>query len=290
MPRKRTPTELEKAEVKLRSLLDKRDQLNAEANAVRQERDLLHEQRRETTGKMREFKDQRDQFVKEMREHKRKRNALHSKARDLIELKRKMRGRVNVRIVDDLRHLRKELDDMEMKQQTSSMSIADENELIDEIRKTFHELRDLEKIEDENVKTTKDVGEINQQIDEFFKEADEEHRLVVDLSNKAQEMHEKVVESFKAIATLTAEANKKHADFLELRVKADAYHERAQEMRRTVLKTKEDERREKREARDLIKQQNLSVRKALLDKKKLDEAADEQLAKLLKQGKVELKG
>jgi uncharacterized coiled-coil DUF342 family protein len=239
---------------------------------------------------MKDFKEKRDTFVKDMRAHKQTRNALHKQARDLIELKRKMRGKMNVRIVDDLRQLRRELDDMEMKQQTSSMSIAEENELIDEIRKTFYELRDLEKIDDENVKTTRNVGEMNQQIDELFRAADEEHRLVVDLSNRAQEMHEKVVESFKEIATLTGEANKKHEEYLELRKKADAYHERAQEMRRTVLKTKEDERRERRESRDIIRQQNQAVKKALGDKKKLDEVAEETLKTLLKQGKVELKG
>ena len=290
MPRKRTPTELEKAEVKLSSLLDKRDQLNEEANAIRQERDLLHTQRRETVDKMRDFKAKRDSFVKEMRIHKQKRNALHNQASDLIEFKRKIRGKVNVRIVDDLRQLRKNFDDMEMKQQTTPLTIAKENALIDNIRKTFHELKDLEKIEDENVRTSRNVGEINQQIDELFKSADEEHRLVVELSNKAQEMHDKVVETFGAIATLTAEADKKHKEFLELREKATAYHERAQEMRRTVLKTKEDERRERREAKDIIRQQNLTVRKTLTDKKKLDEVADEQLRQLLKHGKVELKG
>ena len=290
MPRKRTPTELEKAEVKLSSLLDKRDQLNEEANAIRQERDLLHTQRRETVDKRRDFKAKRDSFVKEMRIHKQKRNALHNQASDLIEFKRKIRGKVNVRIVDDLRQLRKNFDDMEMKQQTTPLTIAKENALIDNIRKTFHELKDLEKIEDENVRTSRNVGEINQQIDELFKSADEEHRLVVELSNKAQEMHDKVVETFGAIATLTAEADKKHKEFLELREKATAYHERAQEMRRTVLKTKEDERRERREAKDIIRQQNLTVRKALTDKKKLDEVADEQLRQLLKHGKVELKG
>ncbi len=290
MPRKKTPNELEKAEVKLSSLLDKRDRLNEEANAIRQERDLLHDQRRETADKMRDFKGKRDSFVKEMRVHKQKRNSLHNQASDLIELKRKMRGKVNVMIVDDLRQLRRNFDEMEMKQQTTPLTIAKENALIDDIRKTYRELKDLEKIEDENVKTTRNVGEINEQIDDFFKAADEEHKLVVELSNKAQEMHEKVVEAFSAIGTLTAEANKKHKEFLELREKANAYHERAQEMRRTVLKTKEDERRERREAKDIIRQQNLSVRKALTDKKKLDEVADEQLQRLLKHGKVELKG
>ena len=290
MARKKLPSELEKAEIKLRTLLDKRDDLNEQANVVRQERDLLHNQRRELADTMRDLKVKRDEFVRQMRSHKLLRNKLHNEARDLIETKRKLRGRFNNRIVDDLRQLRKEFDKMELKQQTTSLTVAKENELIKEIRGTYHELVELEKVEDENVKTTKDVGDINSRIDELFREADEEHKLVVQLSNEAQELHEKVVESFKAISHFMVEADKKHKEFLEMREKANAYHERAQEMRRTVLKTKDDERKERREARDLIKQQNLSVRRALTDERKLDEAAEQSLQQLLKHGKLELKG
>ena len=290
MARKKLPSELEKAEIKLRTLLDKRDELNEQANLVRQERDLLHNQRKELADKMRVLKVKRDEFVRQMRSHKILRNKLHNEARDLIETKRKLRGRFNNRIVDDLRQLRREFDKMEMMQQTTSLTVAEENVLIKEIRGTYYELVELEKVEDENVKTSRDVGDINSKIDELFREADEEHKLVVQLSNEAQELHEKVVESFKAISHLMVEADKKHKEFLEMREKANAYHERAQERRRTVLKTKEDERKERREARDLIKRQNLSVRRALTDEKKLDEAAEQSLQQLLKHGKLEFKG
>lgn len=290
MPRKRTPSELEKAELKLRSLLDKRDELNEQANIVRQERDLLHKNRRQVADRMREHKRKRDALVKEMRAHKLTRNKLHKEARDLIETKRKMRGKVTVGIESDLKRLKKELDDMEMRQQTESLSIADENDLIDEMRSTYRDLLDLEKVEDENIRTTKDVAEINARIDQAFLKADEEHRMVVQLADEAQKLHDKVTEAFKEIATITAEANKKHEEYIKIKEKADGYHQRAQEMRRTVLKTREDERRERREARNLIKQQNIAVKKALMDKDKLEEAAEETLKTLLKQGKVELKG
>jgi len=290
MPRKRTPTELDKAEIKLRSLLDKRNQLNEEANAIRQERDLLHEKKSEIIKKMKSLKEQRDSLVKEMRLHKLARNKLHSEAKNLIDRKRKVRGKLNISVSDDLKTLRKELDDMEMKQQTESLTLAEENELVDEIRDKYRELIDMEKIEDENVKMTKDVGDINVRIDDLFKRADEEHQLVIQLSKDAQKLHEQIVEMFKSIATLVVEANKKHEEFIKIREKADNFHKRAQEMRRTVLKTREDERRERREAKDLIKKQSQTVRKALLDEKKLDEAAEESLKELMKKGKVEMKG
>ena len=290
MVRKRTPTELEKAEVKLRTILDKRDELNEQANLVRQERDLLHQQRKDVAENMRQIKAKRDELVKEMRVHKLARNRLHNEARDLIDAKRSMRGKVTVGLGDDLKRLRKEVDKMVMRQQTETLTIADENDLIDEMRGKYKELLELEKIEDENVKTTKDVAQINRDIDDIFRQADKEHKLVVQLSEEAQKLHDQVTEAFKTIAALTAEANKKHEEYIELRQKADDCHQRAQDMRKTVLKTREDERREKREARDLIRKQNLAVRKALTDEKKLEEAAEETLQALLKHGKVEIKG
>jgi len=290
MVRKKTPTELERAEVKLRTILDKRDEFNEQANLVRQERDLLHQQRKDVAENMRGIRAKRDEFVKQMRAHKLVRNKLHQEARDLIDAKRSMRGKVTVGIGDDLKRLRKELDKMVMKQQTESMPIADENDLIDEMRVKYKELLELEKVEDENVKATKDVAEINREIDDLFMQADEEHKLVVQLSDEAQKLHEQVTEAFKTIAALSVEANKKHKEYIELREKADDCHQRAQEMRKTVLKTKEDERRERREARDLIKNQNLAVRRALTDEKKLEQAAEESLQALLKHGKVEIKG
>jgi len=290
MPRKKVPTELEKAELKLRSILDRRDELNEQANLVRQERDLLHNQRRETADGMREIRDKRDDFVKQMRAHKAVRNKLHDQARALIDTRRKLRGKNPMNVGGDLRRLRVELDKMEMRQQTEPMPIAEENDLIDEMRVKYKDLLELEKVEDENVKVSKDVGDIDRHIDDLFRRADEEHRQVVALSDEAQKLHDKVTEAFQRIAALSAEANKKHEEYIKLREKADEYHQRAQEMRKTVLKTKEDERKEKREARDAIRQQNLSVRKALTDKKKLDEAAEDSLQQLLKHGKVELKG
>jgi len=53
MVRKKTLSELEQAEIKLQSLFEKRDALNQEAQLLRQERDLVHEKKREAGAKLR---------------------------------------------------------------------------------------------------------------------------------------------------------------------------------------------------------------------------------------------
>src|SRR5437870_11292390 len=92
MVRKKTLSELDQAEIKLQSLLEKRDALNQEAALLRQERDLVHETKREIGAKLRGLKDRRASFAGEARRHREKRDELQAKAKALIEMKRKLRG------------------------------------------------------------------------------------------------------------------------------------------------------------------------------------------------------
>src|SRR5213593_4347060 len=94
MVRKKVPSELEKAEIKLRDLMGRRDALNEQANVHRQERDQLHEQKRTLTAEMRDLKAERDANVREMRAHKGTRNELQSRAKKLIDFRRQVRGKV----------------------------------------------------------------------------------------------------------------------------------------------------------------------------------------------------
>src|SRR5438046_10226032 len=91
MVRKKTTSELEQAEIKLESLLQKRDMLNDEAQQMRQERDLVHEKKREVGERLRALQDRRASFAAEARAHREKRDALQGKAKALIDLQRKLR-------------------------------------------------------------------------------------------------------------------------------------------------------------------------------------------------------
>ncbi len=290
MVRKKVPSELEKAEVKLRDLMDRRDALNQEANLHRQERDTLHEQKRTLAAEMRTLKDARDALVQQMRSHKAKRNEYQSKARQLIDLRRKARGRVKGSVASDLAVLRREIAKIEMDQQTQVMKLDEEDELLDELKAKVREMRELEKVKGEEERVYKDVKELDAAIDDLFKRADEEHAHVVAFSEKANDTHAKVTELVQNLAVLIGEANKKHEAFLEARAKADEAHAKVVELRGKVLTEREAARAEAREARQLLKQNRQDVRRALFDEKKLDEIADQAVKALLKNGKVEIRG
>lgn len=290
MVRKKVPTELEKAEIKLRTLVERRDRLNAQANQIRGERDQLHEQKRTLAAELRKLKDARDAIVRDMRAHKAKRNELQVKAKHLIELRRQVRGKVKTQVGGDLASLRREIARIEMDQQTRTMKLDEENELLEQLKVKIREMRELEKVKGAEEAVTRNVKELDAKIDELFQTADAEHAQVLALSAQANEMHDKVTDLVKNMAVLIAEANKKHEEYLELRGRADEQHQKVVEMRDKVLATRDEARAEIREARQILKQQRQQVRRELYDEKKLDEYANKAVEALLKKGKVEIRG
>ena len=290
MVRKKVTSELDKAEIKLQSLRDKRDQINEEAAGARQERDMLNDKRGALVEEMRAAKRQRDAVVRDMRQHRDRRNEMHRHAHELIELKRKARGGLKKGIGSDIGRLRKEVEDMDRKQQTTVLTLAEENELIDQLRAAIKEVRQLEAAKGAQDQIFKEVKEIDAAIDTLLEDAEKEHHEVIALAGKANELHDRVTQHVRDISVLIAEANKKHQAFVALRERADAEHAKVMEMQGKVLSERKASRAEEVETRKILRAQSKAVRSALLDKKKLDEAADHALEELLRKGKVEIRG
>lgn len=290
MVRRKERSELELAEIKLETLVEKRNALNADAAVFREERDLLNAQRREIMDQVREIRARRSAALDAMRAHKARRDDLQKRAKELIELKRRTRSKVQTSIRADLDRVRREVRQLEMRQQTSSLKLEEENALLDEIRAKLRALKDLEALHSEQDRIAREVNDIDTSITEMFREADKNHEQVVRLSSEARAKREELAALMTQVTSVTAEADRKHEEYLKIRNRADEFHEKAVEMRTRVLATREAYRAENREARNMIRQQNLAVRKELLDERKLDSAAEEALRLLLAKGRVEIKG
>ncbi|HWM53397.1 MAG TPA: hypothetical protein VNP71_09585 [Thermoplasmata archaeon] len=288
MVRKKTLSELDQAEIKLQSLFERRDALNQEAQLLRQERDFVHEKKREIGAKLRALKDRRASFAGEARKHREKRDELQAKAKALIEMKRKLRGSGTADVGTELRSLKRRVSQMEMRQQTASLTLSAENELLVELKGSMKRLKQLESLKADQDKITKEIKDIDSGITEFFEAAEKEHEAAVELSEKARSVHEETVEIVHQIAALIHDGNEKHEAFLAARGKADEVHAKVVEMREKVLSIKGAKRSEARESRTLLRQQNRAVRDALLDEKKLEASADAALKALLEKGKVEI--
>jgi uncharacterized coiled-coil DUF342 family protein len=288
MVRKKTVSELEQAEIKLQSLLEKRDALNQEAQLLRQERDLVHEKKREAGAKLRELKDRRASFAGDARRHREKRDELQAKAKALIEMKRKLRGSGHTDVGAELRALKRRVSQMDMRQQTASLTLREENELIDDLKDSMKRLKQLEVLKADQDKIAKEIKDVDAGITELFAIAEKEHETAVALSERARSVHQETLGLVHQISALILEGNEKHEAYLAARGKADEVHAKAVEMREKVLSIKGAKRAEAHEARTLLRQQNRAVRAALLDEKKLEASADAALRALLEKGKVEI--
>ncbi len=289
MVRKKSKSELALAEIKFRSLLDKRDAFNDDANVFRDERDSLNRERRELNDKMQTLKEQRDSLVAEMRLHKKERNECQKKGKELIEFRRKKRKEMGGNLGANLERMRTDIENLQNKQETVPMGLKDENLVLEEIKRKKKEIGEFEKLFQEQEKMSTDVKSLDDSINLFFQKADAEHELVVKLSEEAHIIHEKIVGRVKEISHLIAESNKKHEAFSAIREKADYYHNRAMEMREKILSKRKEKREEAKMARDIIRKQNIETREALDSKEKKEKAADDALKTLLEKGKVEMK-
>ena len=282
-------SDLRSAEEKFRALLNKRDDINAQAAVFRSERDSLNDEKRDVQEKVREERDGRDALVAEMRVHKDQRNDLQRQAKELIEFKRKLKGRPLGDLNEEIKALSKQINDLNLKQQTVPMALPEEKKLLDDLRAKMAELERVKVILSEQEKIVKEIHSIDQSIDELFRRADREHEEVVRLSKESQERHDRVTALMKDVAVLKGAADKNHAEFVKLREEADAVHQKAVEMRDKIIEIRRERRAAWKEEQDSIKAVNEATRKALDDERRKDQAAEEALELLLKKKKVEIR-
>lgn len=286
---KKEKTEEQSAEVRYRGIIEKRNELNDQAREFADTRDMLNKERRDTVDEIKSLRDERDALNKLMKKHKNTRNKYQDQAKDLIEKKKGKRKGIHKDLDRDIETLKADAKLMEVKQETTSLTLDEEKELLDKLKKNYEEIKRLEAVLGEQDAILADVKDVDEKITLLFKLADEEHQKVVALNKQAREVHDRIVLMSKSITHLVAEANKNHEQYVKLKERADSYHERGKEMREKLMALRNVKRDEIRASRKMIDDQNKAVRSALLDEKKLDAAADDALEQLLKKGKVEIK-
>ncbi len=288
MGRKRTLSELQIAELKYRNFLEKRDSHNADARIIREERDLLNRKKGDLRRQIRDLRNKRSALLEEVSEHKESRNQLQRQAKELIQIKRQLRGSLKGGVEEELKRQRKGIQDMEARQQTTSLTLEQEERLLTDLRQAHEDLIHLEAVMEEHNDVLKRVGEVDATIDDFFQRAEDEHQAVLGKSGEAQSIRGEIDQLVESLSRLIAEADRVHSAFLSVKEKADHYHERAMELKEQLISVKRNRRQEYKEAAQALLEQKEQVRKALEDEEAMEEATEEALSVLRKKGKLEL--
>jgi uncharacterized coiled-coil DUF342 family protein len=280
---------LRNAEKDFRKLIEKRNELNDMAREARDERDALNEQKKGLVAQMRQLQTERDAKNAAAREAKEQRNEFQRQAKMLIENKRKMRkdntatGQGGV-----IRALENEIRAMERMQETSAMTVAKENELIDKIKAKSKELAEARLKYADEAKLLADVKDVDQKIDQLFQQADEAHKRVVELSNEGQALHDQIGPVLEQLKFLDAKSDEKHQSYIALRKEADEYHTKAMALRGEVEKMREERRKIYGERKAEVQNANSEARDQLFNEAKLEDKADDAMKALLAGGKISL--
>ena len=286
--KKKEIEQLRDAEKKFQSYIEKRNELNDMAKVIREERDMIHESRKDLKDNLDKVKKERDELVSKMRHHKQMRNKLQEEAKKLIEAKRHKKGAVFKNLPLRVEELNADVQMLEYRQETVPMSSGEENELIDKIREKRKEYKRTKKQMEKQKLVEIDITDKDNAIDELFKKADDEHKLVQKYYDENQKKHEKYIKLVNELSVSISEANKKHEQYIEIRNEAQKIHEKAFEMRSKIIAIKGERRKRWDEAKKAIKEQNIKARKAVMDKDKLDKIADKSVDALKKGEKISL--
>ena len=285
---KKDVVQLKDAEKKYQSYIEKRNELNDLAKAIREERDMINDSRKDLKKQADTLKKERDELVTKMKHHKEIRNKLQEEAKKLIESKRRKKGEVFKNLPLRLEELKADVQMLEYRQETVPMSSGEENDLIEKIREKKEEFKNTKNLMEKQKLVEIEITDKDNAIDEIFKKADEQHDLVQKYYKENQQKHKQYIKLVNELSVSISESNKKHEQYLELRAEAQKVHEKAYEMRSKIISIKGERRKRRDEAKKAIQDQNIKARKAVLDKDKLDKIADKSVQSLKKGEKITL--
>jgi uncharacterized coiled-coil DUF342 family protein len=280
--------QLKDSEKKYQSYIEKRNELNDMAKAIREERDMINDSRKDLKKQADTLKKERDELVTKMKFHKDMRNKLQKEAKKLIEAKQKKKGEVFKNLPLRIEELKADVQMLEYRQETVPMNPGEENELIDKIREKKEEYKKTKKLMEKQKLVEIEISDKDNAIDELFKKADEQHTLVQKYYKENQQKHEKYIKLVNELSLSISESNKKHEHYIELRAEAQKVHDKAYEMKSKIISIKGERRKRRDEAKKAIQEQNIKARKAVLDKEKLDKIADKSVQSLKKGEKINL--
>ena len=191
-------------EAELTELKNQRDQMNEETKEYRKERDELNQELKDTLKVALEKRNERDEINKEVRKYKDLRNECNEELKKVEWNSGKK----------EISNIQAEINKIDKTIQTKVLDIRKENELVKRVSDLTKQLKKIQSDEEEE-KTA-----------EALKEKSENyHQKVVELSDKAQAVHEEMIDYFNQIDGIREKADSKHQDFINSRNAATAKHE-----------------------------------------------------------------
>lgn len=208
----------------------RRDELNDRTRDWVEKRDALNAQVRALVDEATQHRIQRDELNAQVRTAKEERDKFNRRVNDLQDQLNELKRRKLPRGAIPLGKLQQELKRLEFKQMTSVLSVDKERALIDEIQRLQSEVKKLEKAVEEN----EDVRKQKEELTAARDLAEDAHRRVSELAERAQAEHDQMTALYEKSDALRREADRAQEEFIKTKMLADEEHRKHIERIRQV--------------------------------------------------------
>ena len=198
----------------------RRDDLNDKTREWVEKRDALNAQVRALIDEATQHRILRDELNAQVKAAKEERDTWNRRVNDLQDQLSDLKRRKLPRGAIPLGKLQQELKRLEFKQMTSVLSVDKERALIEEIQKLQAEVRRLEKALEEN----EDVRKMKEELKAARDKAEDAHRRVSELAEKAQAEHDLMTRLYEQSDELRRQADHAQEEFIKTKMLADEEH------------------------------------------------------------------
>jgi len=248
-------------------LKEQGDELNNEARKWAEERNAIHEQIKALRSEAKTLKEKRDTINQQVKELKdlRERAKTERKGRraEILRAREKLKTLTEKKASRDLASVEKEIENLEWKIQTSSLSVKEEEVLVNRV-KILEAQRSVHKQINE-LKNT--LIELQTEEKALGTRAEISHEKLAELAEQSQKFHQQMLELLTKTRNLKTEADEAHRKYLEKRQKAQEMHQKFVELLQQIRSIRQEmERKEKEEQAKRQEQLRQEAEKKALEK------------------------
>jgi len=227
----------------IEDLQKKRDDFSRMANNHKHKRDGLNEETRRWSQTRDELNKKVKYLLKDARSHRTQRDGHNVKVRELKETRRKCNSEISA-ISEELREvksrqvpvqgiplrkLKKQLKDLEYRQQTSVLTASKERVLVEQMTKLQEQIKDRELVEQ-----TDEILAVINKLKAAKEEAEKAHLQVQDAARSAQTEHEFMIQKYETADKFMKEADAAQEQFVTAKTTADEEHRQSVELIKQV--------------------------------------------------------
>lgn len=218
----------------LAALKEERDRLNSEARKWAEKRDSIHEQIKGLRAEVADLKGKRDALNREVQSLKDLRGKAQAERREkrdkMLGLREQLRGLREERPPRDMREIEREIEGLDWKIQTSSLSLEEEKELVGRVRNLEAQLtihRQIQGLKDR-------LDELQKEMEALNAEGELHHKKLSELAGQSQNFHEEMLKTLERIRVLREEADSAHQKYVTIKQQARALRPKHAELSQQI--------------------------------------------------------